>query len=407
MKKIKRRIQQFFKRLLSSWQKRLNFKINIYQFLGIVCLGFWLVIIFGYFLPVQYNFEGNLLVKSISFTYNGDRDKRLLNEIAGVKNLDIMGSNSQSVVLEGRFSSNSDPNFDRKLKNLKENKLKIEFLDATSRLILKSPTSSLTVLSLPLKPGTKVQQFAYNPDRKELSFCLQSEQELPEACSSPQNLINNQSRQRQQIGSLQLDLGEKPLEISLENVNLPQLKIKTNLNLKYQPTFQEPSLQLSSPTQIYLNLPKNSEPEWLGEDFAVNNVRFSRPKNTGKVAEETEISTILAGEIRMKKEKLELQTEQFLIIEPPKPGIQRLRSLAIKNPDKRDKNTTDSPAGLQIFVSGKSSKLAAGLYPDFPIQEIQFNWLSKFPQEAINAMLAFVGALTAILLPHLLPKAPK
>lgn len=407
MKQIKRKIQQLLRQLFSFCQKRLNFNINIYQFLGIVCLGFWLVIIFGYFLPVQYNFEGNLLVKAISFTYNGDRDKRLLNEISGVKNLDIMGSNSQAVVLEGRFSSNSDPNLDRQLKNLKENKLRIEFPDTTSRLILKSPSSSLTVLSLPLKPATKIQQFAYNPDRQELSFCLQSEQELPEACSSPQNLINNPSRQRQQIGTLQLDLGEKPLEISLENVNLPQLKIKTNLNLQYQPTFQEPSLQLSSPTQIYLNLPKDSEPEWLGEDFAVNNVSFSLPKNTGKVSEETEISTILAGEIRMKKEKLELETEQFLIIEPPKPGIQRLRSLAIKTPDKGEKNTSDFVTGLQIFVSGKSSRIAAGLYPDFPIQEIQFNWLSKFPQEAINAMLAFIGALTAILLPHLFPKSTK
>jgi hypothetical protein len=356
---IRRRLK-LYSRLPSPWQKG----GNIYQFLGIVLLAFWLVIIVGYFLPVSYNFEGNLVVKAMSFTYSGDIDKPLLNGIQGVKNLDIMGSNFQAVVLEGSFSNNSDSELDRKLKTLPENKLKIKFPYPNSRLIFKGLCegqpqgdcpdngSSLSLLSLPIKPGTKVQQFAYNPSNQELSFCLQAGKESPEACSSPESLISNQSRYFQEVGSLQLQLGQQPLEVSLENVNLPQLNIKTEIGVptiidfQYQPTSQEPTLKLSSPTQVYIHLPKlppqvqPSKSEWLGEDFAVQNVRFSQPKKTGKVTEEMEDSTILQGEIRLKKEKLQLQAQQFLIIEPPKPGIQRLRSIEIKN---QDREFTASP----------------------------------------------------------------
>lgn len=427
--KFKRRLR-LFSRWLSRWQRA----GKIYRFWGIVLLIFWLTIILGYFLPISYVFEGNLTVDSLSFTYNGNTDKRLLNEITGVKNLDIMGSNSQAVVLEGNFSSNSDLELDRKLKTLPESKLKIEFPYPTSRLILKvacegqpqdncpDNSSSLSLLSLPIKPGTKVQQFAYNSDRQELSqlsFCLQSPQESAEACSYPESLIGEQSRQPQEVGSLQVQLGQQPLAVSLENVNLPQLKIKTEIDaptfidFQYQPTDQESTLQLSSPTQVYIHLPElpaksqAREPEWLGEDFAVQDVRFSRPKKTGNVTEEIQASTILAGEIRLKKEKLELQPQQFLIVEPPQPGIQRLRSLGIKTKEKDNKVKDNSARGLQVFVSGKSSLIAAGLYPNFPVEEIQFNWLSNFPQEAINTILAFLGALTAILLPHIFPDSPK
>lgn len=49
-----------------------------------------------------------------------------------------------------------------------------------------------------------------------------------------------------------------------------------------------------------------------------------------------------------------------------------------------------------------------GLDPKFPVESIKPSWLSKyFSQEAVNALLAFIAALTAVLLPRLFPEPPK
>jgi hypothetical protein len=98
----------------------------------------------------------------------------------------------------------------------------------------------------------------------------------------------------------------------------------------------------------------------------------------------------------MGRETMKLQPNQFLII-ASKPGIQKLRYIQIQ---------PKSPQGLKTLFFGESNSLAAGLYPQFPVQRIEPSWLSKhLSQEAVNAILSFVGALTGFFLPRLLPNS--
>jgi hypothetical protein len=131
----------------------------------------------------------------------------------------------------------------------------------------------------------------------------------------------------------------------------------------------------------------------------VSQVSFSRFDTTGYVKDELEISTILEGKVRMGAQVMELQPEQFLIIPPGQPGVRRLRSIRID---------PKSPQWLQTLISGESNSIAVGLYSEFPVQTIKPSLLSKYlSQEAINALLAFIGAFTAVLYPRLFPEAPQ
>jgi ribosomal protein S6 len=192
-------------------------------------------------------------------------------------------------------------------------------------------------------------------------------------------------------------------------VNIPKLGINSSTNgqeltLKFIPeSGKEKKISLNSLTQLRLQtkpLNKDTATDWFWGNIEVKNVNFSEFVRTGKVTDEVKKSTILKGEIRLQGNKLELQEQQFLIVESPNPGIRKLRSLEINR---------ESPAGLRTFFTGESRGISVGLYPEFPVQSLKPSWLAKhLSQEAVNGILALLGAFTGIFLPRLFPeKSPK
>ena len=377
--------------------------------LAIIIIVFWSsFFLFNFFLKGSYIFEGQVTVNEMSFTYNGDLEKPLLQNIIGIKKLDISGKQSQPLTLKGKFTAN-DESVNQKLSSL--DKINIQFPYTTSRLILTSTdnNSSLTkefaISELRINPNTRINQLTYNKENQ-LSFCLQSATQPSEYCLFPNNIDNDTNYSNSEsLGNLKLRLGRKPYIINLEQVNIPELNITSDINsyqslqLNYIPQTQEPQLNILSPTQIFIDLPElttnkpNSEieiPQWFYEDLDVTDVNFYRFKQSSNVADEIATSTIINGKVRMKDKELELEKNQFLIVADDKPGIRKLRYLSI-NPLK--------PQGLQTFISGKSKGIAVGLYPQFPIQSINPSWLSKyFSSEAIAAILSFISAFTAVVL---------
>jgi hypothetical protein len=135
-------------------------------------------------------------------------------------------------------------------------------------------------------------------------------------------------------------------------------------------------------------LAKDKPRDWFRGDIDVKNVHFEQFDLGGKTIDEIVNSTILKGEVRLEGNKLELQEQQFLIINDPQPGIRKIRSLQIY---------PEEPQGLRTFITGESRGIAVGLYPNFPVQSLKPSLLSKYlSQEAVNALLALLGAFTGI-----------
>lgn len=373
--------------------------------LTIILILFWSILfLFSFILKGSYVFEGQVTVNEMSFTYNGDSEKPLLQNIRGIKNLDIKGKQSQPLTLKGKFSSD-DESINQQLSKL--DRIKIEFPYATSRVILTSADPSLpnqlAITELRINPQTRINQLTYNQEN-ELSFCLESTNQPSEYCLFPENAIDNSSKP-EFLGKLKLHLAKEAYTLNLEQVNIPELNITSDINtyqalqFNYISQTQEPQLNILSPTQLFIDLPETKTnnanstietPRWFYEDIDVTNVDFYRFKYASNVTDEIPISTIIDGKIRMKDKTIELKNNQFLIISDDKPGIRKLRYLSI-NPLKN--------RGLQTFISGKSRGVAVGLYPQFPIEKIAPSRLSKyFSSEAIAAILSFISAFTAVAL---------
>lgn len=381
------------------------------QIVAAILLLIWIAILLSnFYFRGNYVFEGNLLVSEMSFTYTGKTEKRFLNPIRNLKNLDLQGSQTQPLILTGKFSS-SDPKLNQKISKL--NKLTLELPYPTSRLILKpakpASTNELSVLELRLNPESQINQLAYNSQPAQLSFCLQAVSMTPDACRFPDSLLNNSPQPKSQpVGKLKLQLGQQQLNVSIGAFHLRELNLKTDINtpnelfFQFTPTIDEVSLNIISPTRLLIDLPNLSKaqsknpPQWIRGDIDVKNVNFLRFDITENVTDELKTSTILDGEVRMGSQSMKLQSDQFLILPPNQTGIRKLRYIQI-NPQ--------SPEGLRSLISGKSNNIAVGLYPEFPVQKIELSWLSKyFSQEAISAFLALIGAFTGIFLPRLFPE---
>jgi hypothetical protein len=228
-------------------------------------------------------------------------------------------------------------------------------------------------------------------------------------CLFPDNSLPGSSSSQPPVGKVILALGQTPLSLNLERVSIPELSITADGNdilpeISFTPELGEPGVELLSPTQLYIRMaatPTIGEPQasnaldYIRADIEVKNVQFIGLDPSTNINDELQVSTLLDGEIRMGSQTMKLNPDQFLIIPTNQPGISRLRYIRL-NPT--------TPKGLKILISGKSNSIATGLYPDYPVQKIEPSFLSKyFSQEAINAILAFIGAFTAVLLPRLFP----
>jgi hypothetical protein len=370
--------------LRKRWQqlKGRNFnKETIALIAFVACLS----ILFLAFLPAAGDFEGNLIVEELSFTYDKDNssDQLLLNSIRGIKKIEIGGQHQQTLTLSGKFTSQIQPEINQL------ETLQINLNQPESRLIIEASDrqkSQLELKQLRLQPGITVNNLSYNPSLQQLSLSLQSQEK-----SNQGNL-------------LELSLGENPLKITLENYRLRNLKSANNnegdyLEFTFTPTLTELKTKLnltsdkSSP--LYIDLPEPSKvnsQEWFWGNIAVKKVKFFRPLKTANIPDEIPFSTILQGKIRLEDQTLDIEANQFLI--PGKPGIQTIKHLQIQ---------TKKPQGLEVLLRGQAAKLEVGIDRDFPVNSLQTNILNRyFSREAITTLLAFCAAVIGAILPQLL-----
>jgi len=143
------------KHLLKSfcrWLKK-NQKFTI-VFLATLSLVF--LSIFGGIIPVKQNFEGNLLVKSFSFTCQ-ENESLLLKDVDNLSQIDLSGL--KKFTLAGTFSSLADPELD------KRERLEIESIRENSTLTI-TPTADFILQELRLQKEDKEQ---LSQDKEQLS----------------------------------------------------------------------------------------------------------------------------------------------------------------------------------------------------------------------------------------------
>ncbi|MEL4896465.1 hypothetical protein [Crocosphaera sp. Alani8] len=407
-------MSDFFGRLkiqFDSWYESLKTIKTADKFFAIFLLTVWVIILVSYFIPSNYIFQGNLIVESLSFTYNGNNDKLFLQNIQDINSIDFQGKLEQPIGLFGKFSIDNNPELENKLANI--DTLTIELPFPESRFIVnqgnESKTTQISLNELRIEPETNINQLAYNHKNNSLDFCLHSIDHSSDDCQFPEDI--NETQSPITIGQLRLELGQKPLQIQLSQINIDELNIKSDRNnpqeiiLQFTPNDNEPiNLNLLSPNQLFITLPKpkdnNNSMNWFRRDIDVKNVQFSRYETTQIVTDEVEISTILQGEIRLGKNKMKLEKNQFLITNSPQSAIKKIRSLSLTSDPKL-------PQGIQTFITGETNSIAVGLYRDFPVESIQPNLLSKhLSSEAITAIITFITTLTAVFLPRLFPDSP-
>lgn len=350
----------------------------------------------------SHNFEGNLLVQEMSFTYNEKQENKLfLNNIRGIKQLDWEGK--QTIALNGKFSSQSNS----KLSQL--NYITIQLPYAKSRLIITPVTSDtpskIQLNELRLQPNTEVSDLTYNSAGNVLSFCLQASSKKDNFCLQPDfSLAKSSQSKTENVGQLQLELGRQPLKITIEGYDIPQLGKKDSpdnpqsFDFVFTPVASQIKLNLITPTNLYLSLPelaKENSSQWMRGNLAVKNVKLFRFDRTGNVEDELKDSTILKGEIRMAEQELKIQPNQLLLI--GEPGIELLRYFQIQS---------KPTPGLQLRFSGKSQKIEVGLDSQFIVNSIQPNFLANYlSKDAIAVLLSFCAAVIGALLPLLFANA--
>ncbi len=381
------------------------------RWFALMLLGLWVALILGLVLRSPYVFEGSLTVREMGFTYVGDTERQFLQSINGVRQFSLTGQQPDGITLEGTFTSD-DPLLSDRLGGLTALTLQLPYPDSQIYLEVLDPpeggSDGLSILQLRFRPNTRVEALRYQAvgnSPAELSFCLElADQNEPSCLSSDPGLASGSAAP---IGSLDFQFGQ-PLQITVGRTAIPELGLGADeteggITFVYVPVdLQERSLLLASPSSIYLvpPAPPTAAEEadlglqrWFWQDFPVADVAFTRSEGTYTVADEVgEASTVLTGEVRTGNKTMRLQDSQLLIIPPNDPGIGRLRFLQARS---------TSPAGLQTLVSGRARSLSVGFYRDFPVETISISRLGQFPQEAVNALLSFVAALTGFFLPKL------
>lgn len=367
---------------------------------GVVCAGIF---------PSPQIFEGSLLVKSLSFTYSGEQDnKLLLNNIRGIS--EIEGEGTQTLTLNGRFSSPTDTTLNEKL--LKYNSLKIKLPYKKSQWKFNSSAtnsnSQLRISELKLQPNTSIDKLSYNPYNRRLLLWLSEQDE---------NDVKIKLNKEITTAQLLINLGEEPIELNFIGYLIEELGLKDSpdnpnpLELVFQPNNSQLNLYLSKPTRLSINLPDpnkvNSE-NWLWGDIPVKNVRFEQSIQPGNdVNDEIYKSTIIKGQVRMGDQELKIESNQFLLIS--KPGINRLIHLEVVPPKPsqeikiqiagEDVEISTPPEGLEARILGESEKIQTGLDSRLPVKSLRSNFLAKFfSNDVVIAMISFFSATSISLL---------
>jgi hypothetical protein len=248
-------------------------------------------------LPMTQNFEGKLLINGVSFT-SSNSDQLFLKDISGIKKISIAGK--QKLTLAAPFSSKSHPDLDR----INDGELlEIELPNEDSQWSI-APSPEFTLQELRLQKNTRIADLKYatSDRRRWLSFSLQ-----PDMQSDPSK-----------SPVLKLDPGGNLSQVSLSGgyrVKNPKLS-SDDASLEFSWRSTELELHLTEKIEIDLYLSEKSKQEPFWGNIYVKDVKFDRvsqnvqQENFDKLLD----STILSGEIRMAKQEIKLEEDQFLSI---------------------------------------------------------------------------------------------
>ena len=427
-RKILSSLWKLSKILWSKFDKKIIRKPD--KLAALIFLLFALGILGSIFYPYgKYVFVGNFLVEELSFIVNSSDNQRLITPISGLKTFDLTGQ--QTLTLRGKFTSKTEPKFNQK------SEITLNLDRPNSRLLISSVNENqpsdieLTQLQLiPFKTEknqnilpVKVQSLKYDSQVNQLSFCLKLVPNTPDdlkyilkndaynnkkpsdsfnqgklsidICQDPDVSITNQP-----LANLGLKLGENPINISLEQVSIPELGIKSSpdnpnfIDFTLIPESDQRELTLNSPSRLTINLPPPENfSRWIQGNLDVKQVKFTQSETMGDNKDQFPSSTIVSGEILMTDKSLEIQQNQFFLISG-QPGIERLRSIEIQ---------PESPSGLQVRFVGKTNQVEVGIDPQFPVRKIKPLWISSlgFSSDSIIALLSFCATIIGFLLPYL------
>ena len=430
-RKILSSLWKLSKILWSKFDKKIIRKPD--KLAALIFLLFALGILGSIFYPYgKYVFEGNFLVEELSFIVDSSDNQRLINPILGLKTFDLTGQ--QTLTLRGKFTSKTEPKFNQK------QEITLNLDRPNSRLVISpvnenQPSSiELTQLQLiPFKPEKNqnilpihVKSLKYDSQVNQLSFCLKLVPNTPDDLKyilknddfnneNPSDLFNQGNLSidvcqnpdlstYQPLANLELKLGQEPIKISLEQVSIPELGIKSTpdnpnvIDFTLIPESDQREFILTSPSRLTITLPPpktdNNFSRWIQGNLDVKQVKFSKSENiTGDKKDEFLSSTIVSGEILMTDKSLEIKQNQFFLISG-QPGIERLRSIEIQ---------PESPSGLQVRFVGKTNQVEVGIDPQFPVRKIKPLWISSlgFSSDSIIALLSFCATIIGFLLPYL------
>ncbi len=207
------------KHLLKSfcrWLKK-NQKFTI-VFLATLSLVF--LSIFGGIIPVKQNFEGNLLVKSFSFTCQ-ENESLLLKDVDNLSQIDLSGL--KKFTLAGTFSSLADPELD------KRERLEIESIRENSTLTI-TPTADFILQELRLQKETRVKNLKYAPFNNLLAFSLQPNSQPVNLSFNPSGNPIKITLSGYKIANLPLKKEDIPLEFNLSTTEF-QLEIQQAIDV--------------------------------------------------------------------------------------------------------------------------------------------------------------------------------
>ena len=301
----------------------------------------------------KYVFEGNFLVEELSFIVNSQGNQRLINPILGLKTFDLTGQ--QTLTLRGKFTSKTEPKFNQK------QEITLNLDRPNSRLVIspvnENQPSSIELTQLKLIPfkaeknqnvlPVNVKSLKYDSQVNQLSFCLKLVPNTPDDLKyilknddfineNPSDLFNQGNLSidvcqnpdlstYQPLANLELKLGQEPIKISLEQVSIPELGIKSTpdnpnvIDFTLIPESDQREFILTSPSRLTITLPPpktdNNFSRWIQGNLDVKQVKFSKSENiTGDKKDEFLSSTIVSGEILMTDKSLEIKQNQFLLI---------------------------------------------------------------------------------------------
>jgi hypothetical protein len=359
-------------------------------------------------LPSANPFEGNLVVRELSFTSN-QPNKLFLNDISGITQLSVQGV-MQNISLKGRFESKKYP----KLNQIKT--LKFNLTNSKSQLIIIPETlktaSDLELLELRLQQDTKIKNLTYNSYNKALSLLVKPD--------------SSQVKANHQV-TLRLYLGQQPLKMIVEGgYQLPQLGWQDKpgkpepIEFTFQPYGKDITLPITNSANLSINLPNPNQPEaqqWLRGNLLVKNVEFYTLDISGVDSKDTlAISTILQGQIRMGDRELKIEENQFLTIDEP--GIKRLPYLKVSDSEPFQNSEiriegqalkiSEQNKGLEVRIAGRSRAIKVGIDRDFPVGIIRANfWYNYLPNDVLVALISFSSAMIVALLIWLVDNLPK